>query len=134
MFLNSAKCVVVLLRFASWSVQFILIADPHTLTTTQKITITILSYLLRLNGHTSFEFQIRNYITCFGHICNHPHGPENHTQKYICCIVFLSMYFLCMVLLYFCVFIVYGSLGHIYFCVWFAWPWGWLQMWPKHVM
>jgi len=28
---------------------------------------------LRLNGHTSFEFQTRNYITCFGHICNHPH-------------------------------------------------------------
>jgi len=20
------------------------------------------------------------------------------------------------------------------FCVWFSWPWGWLQMWPKHVM
>jgi len=38
---------------------------------------------LRLNGHKSFEFQTRNYITCFGHICNHPHGQENHTQKYI---------------------------------------------------
>jgi len=25
---------------------------------------------LRLNAHTSFEFQTRNYITCFGHICN----------------------------------------------------------------
>jgi len=25
-------------------------------------------------------FQTRNYITCFGHICNHPHGQENHTQ------------------------------------------------------
>jgi len=24
---------------------------------------------LRLNGHTSFEFQTRNYFTCFGHIC-----------------------------------------------------------------
>jgi len=23
---------------------------------------------LRLNGHTSFEFQTRNYNTCFGHI------------------------------------------------------------------
>jgi len=22
----------------------------------------------------------------------------------------------------------------MYFCVWFSWPWGWLQMWPKHVM
>jgi len=22
----------------------------------------------------------------------------------------------------------------LYFCVWFSWPWGWLQMWPKHVM
>jgi len=22
----------------------------------------------------------------------------------------------------------------IYFCVWFSWPWGWLQMWPKHVI
>jgi len=21
----------------------------------------------------------------------------------------------------------------MYFCVWFSWPWGWLQMWPKHV-
>jgi len=20
----------------------------------------------------------------------------------------------------------------MYFCVWFSWPWGWLQMWPKH--
>jgi len=39
---------------------------------------------LRLNnGHTSFESQTRNYITCFSHICNHPHGQENHTQKYI---------------------------------------------------
>jgi len=34
-------------------------------------------------GHTSFEFQTRNYITCFGHICNHTQGQENHTQKYI---------------------------------------------------
>jgi len=37
---------------------------------------------LRLNDHTSFEFQTRNYITGFGHICNHAHGRENHTQKY----------------------------------------------------
>jgi len=22
----------------------------------------------------------------------------------------------------------------MYFCVWFSWPWGWLQMWPKLVM
>jgi len=22
----------------------------------------------------------------------------------------------------------------MYFCVWFSWPWGWLQMWLKHVM
>jgi len=44
---------------------------------------------LRLNGHTSFEFHTRYYITCF---------------------------------------------GLMYFCVWFSWPWGWLQMWPKHVM
>jgi len=36
---------------------------------------------LRLNGHTSFEFQTKIYITCFGYICNHPHGQENHTQK-----------------------------------------------------
>jgi len=21
-----------------------------------------------------------------------------------------------------------------YFCVWLSWPWGWLQIWPKHVM
>jgi len=21
----------------------------------------------------------------------------------------------------------------MYFCVWFSRPWGWLQMWPKHV-
>jgi len=21
----------------------------------------------------------------------------------------------------------------MYFCVWFSWPWGWLQMWLKHV-
>jgi len=27
--------------------------------------------------------QTRNYVTCFGHICNHPHGQENYTQKYI---------------------------------------------------
>jgi len=26
--------------------------------------------------HSSFEFQTRNYITCFGHICNHPHGQD----------------------------------------------------------
>jgi len=26
---------------------------------------------------SSFEFQTRNYVTCFGHICNHPHGQEN---------------------------------------------------------
>jgi len=38
---------------------------------------------LRFNGHTSFESQNRNYITCFGHICNHPQGWENHIQKYI---------------------------------------------------
>jgi len=24
---------------------------------------------LTLNGHTSFEFQTKNYVTCFGHIC-----------------------------------------------------------------
>jgi len=36
---------------------------------------------IRLNGHTSFEFQTRNYVTCIGHICNHPHGQENHTQN-----------------------------------------------------
>jgi len=39
------------------------------------------SKYLRLNGHTSFEFQTRNYITCFGHICNHPHGQENLELK-----------------------------------------------------
>jgi len=22
----------------------------------------------------------------------------------------------------------------LYFSVWFSWPCGWLQMWPKHVM
>jgi len=22
----------------------------------------------------------------------------------------------------------------MYFCVWFSWPWGWLQIWSKHVM
>jgi len=22
----------------------------------------------------------------------------------------------------------------MYFCVWFSWPWGWLQMWLKHKM
>jgi len=22
----------------------------------------------------------------------------------------------------------------MYFCIWFSWPWGWLQMLPKHVM
>jgi len=32
---------------------------------------------------SSFEFQARNYAMCFGHICNHPHGQENYTQKYI---------------------------------------------------
>jgi len=32
---------------------------------------------------SSFEFQTRNYVTCFGRICNHPHGQENYTQKYI---------------------------------------------------
>jgi len=41
------------------------------------------SKYLRLNGHRSFEFQTRNYITCFGYIRNHPRGQENHTQKYI---------------------------------------------------
>jgi len=41
------------------------------------------NYTLPLNGHTSFEFQTRNYVTCFGHICNHSYGQENHTQKYI---------------------------------------------------
>jgi len=30
---------------------------------------------LKLNGDTSYESQIRN--------CNHPHGQENHRQKYI---------------------------------------------------
>jgi len=33
--------------------------------------------------HSSFEFQTKNYFPCFGHICNHPHGQENCTQKYI---------------------------------------------------
>jgi len=32
---------------------------------------------------SSFEFQTRKYVTCFGYICNHPHGQENYTQKYI---------------------------------------------------
>jgi len=32
---------------------------------------------------SSFEFQTRNYVTCFSHICNHPHGQENYTQKKI---------------------------------------------------
>jgi len=27
---------------------------------------------LKLFCSSSFEFQTRNYITCFGHICNHP--------------------------------------------------------------
>jgi len=36
------------------------------------------SIILKLNFHTSFESQTRNYITCFGHICNHFHGQENH--------------------------------------------------------
>jgi len=22
----------------------------------------------------------------------------------------------------------------MYFCLWFSWPWGWLQMWPKKVL
>jgi len=22
----------------------------------------------------------------------------------------------------------------MYFCVWFSWPWRWLQMWPKQVL
>jgi len=22
----------------------------------------------------------------------------------------------------------------MYFCEWFSWPWGWLQMWPKRVV
>jgi len=22
----------------------------------------------------------------------------------------------------------------MYFCVWFSWPWRWLQMWPKHIL
>jgi len=30
----------------------------------------------KFNGHRSFEFQTRNYITCFGYIYNHPHGQE----------------------------------------------------------
>jgi len=38
---------------------------------------------LRLFCHSSFEFQTRNYVTCFGHICDNPHGQENYTQKYI---------------------------------------------------
>jgi len=37
----------------------------------------------RLCYSSSFEFPTRNYITCFGYICNHPHGQENSTQKYI---------------------------------------------------
>jgi len=31
---------------------------------------------LRIDGHTSFECQTRNYITCFDHICNHPHSKR----------------------------------------------------------
>jgi len=50
---------------------------------------------LKTYGHTSFEFQTGIILrvsvtsaniltaTCFGHICKHPHGQENHTQKYI---------------------------------------------------
>jgi len=38
---------------------------------------------LRLFFVPSFEFQTRNYVTCFGHICNRPHGHDNYTQKYI---------------------------------------------------
>jgi len=22
----------------------------------------------------------------------------------------------------------------MYFCVWFSWPWGWLQIWLKHLL
>jgi len=32
---------------------------------------------------SSFKFQSRNYVTYSGHICNHSHGQENHTKKYI---------------------------------------------------
>jgi len=38
---------------------------------------------LRLNDHTSFESQTKNYIPCLGYICNHLHDQDNHTQKYI---------------------------------------------------
>jgi len=41
------------------------------------------SKILRLFYRSSFEFQTRNYVTCFGHICIHPHGQEYYTQKYI---------------------------------------------------
>jgi len=50
---------------------------------------------VRLNGHTSFESQttiITLRVSCFGHICNHPHGQENHTQKYINMVVTVDLY------------------------------------------
>jgi len=30
-----------------------------------------------------FVLQVLNFKLGIGHICNHPHGQENHTQKYI---------------------------------------------------
>jgi len=38
---------------------------------------------LRHFSRSSFEFQSRNYVTCFSHFCNHPHGQKNYTQKCI---------------------------------------------------
>jgi len=32
-------------------------------------------------------------MVCFDHICNHPHGQENHTQKYINMVLITFFYF-----------------------------------------
>jgi len=41
-----------------------------------KVLVIFSNTVLFLRLDTSFEFQTGNYITCFSHICNHPHGQE----------------------------------------------------------
>jgi len=65
---------------------------------------------------SSFEFQTKNYASVFrSHLQTSSRPRELYTKihKHFPYTVIKTVF--------------------IYFCVWFSWSWGWLQMWPKHV-
>jgi len=48
------------------------------------------------------------------------HLSKDETRRYSSLILMISHYIVIKTML-------------MYFCICYSWPWGWLQMWPKHV-